>query len=141
MNIHKLYGAIARRFRTRRMRDFIEAYQVTPETRILDVGGSLFNWQLIPIQPRLTIVNLMPPPASLPEHVEWIVTDGTTLPFDARSFDICYSNSVIERLYSWDNQQQFARESLLRADAQPALPHRTALPGAVHPLVAERCPT
>ncbi len=110
MNIHTLYGAIARRFRTRRMRDFIEVYQVTPETRILDVGGSLFNWHLIPFQPRLTIVNLMPPPASLPEHVEWIVTDGTTLPFDARSFDICYSNSVIEHLYSWDNQQQFARE-------------------------------
>ena len=110
MNIHALYGTIARRFRARRMRDFIQQYQVTPETRILDVGGTLFNWNLVSVQPRLTILNLSPPPSSLPDHIEWIVDDGRTLPFAEESFDICYSNSVIEHLYTWDSQQQFAQE-------------------------------
>ncbi len=110
MNIHTLYGAIARRFRTRRMRDFIRHYRVTPETRILDVGGTLFNWNLVAVQPRLTILNLGPAPASLPDHVEWITADGRALPFASQSFDICYSNSVIEHLYTWESQQQFARE-------------------------------
>ena len=117
MKIHTLYGAFARRFRTRRMNDFMHHYQVTPETRILDVGGTLFNWNLVSTRPLLTIVNLQPPPAELPEGVEWIVTDGRTLPFPDRSFDICYSNSVIEHLYSWENQQQFAREIRRVAEA------------------------
>ncbi len=92
------------------MRAFIRHYQVTPETRILDVGGTLFNWELIPSFPRLTIVNVRPPPASLPENVEWIEADGCALPFPSQSFDICYSNSVIEHLYTWEAQRQFAQE-------------------------------
>ena len=117
MNINTLYSAFARHFRTRRMNEFMQHYQVTPETRILDVGGRLFNWNLVSTRPRLTILNIEPPPGELPEGVEWIVADGRTLPFAERSFDICYSNSVIEHLYSWENQQVFAREIRRVADA------------------------
>ena len=70
MNIHRLYGAIARRFRTRRMADLIRQYQVTEETRILDVGGTLFNWELIAVRPRITIVKLEWSPGA-PTEIEY----------------------------------------------------------------------
>ena len=117
MNIHTFYRAFARWFRTKRMRDFVHHYGITPQTRILDVGGTLFNWSLIPERPRITIVNVTPPPDSLPDNVEWIVGDGCTLPFPAHSFDVCYSNSVIEHLYTWEAQRQFAEEVKRVADA------------------------
>lgn len=85
--------------------------EITPETRVIDVGGTLFNWGLLPFRPRLTIVNPVRPPTGLPEDVHWVVGDGCRLPFSDQSFDVYFSNSVIEHLGSWENQRRFARES------------------------------
>lgn len=110
MDIHTLYGALARRFRTARMRHFVATFGVTPATRILDVGGSLFNWSLVDVAPRVTILNLVGPDEELPPHVDWMVGDARALPFGDGSFDICYSNSVIEHMSTWLGQQAFATE-------------------------------
>src|SRR5690348_18441218 len=45
-------------FRRRRMRRFAREFGVTSETRILDVGGTPFNWLLLDVRPRVTIVNM-----------------------------------------------------------------------------------
>jgi hypothetical protein len=103
-------SAISRHFRRKRMRQFVRWFDVSPDTRVLDVGGTMFNWYLSPVQPRLTIVNITPAPAALPPGVEWIVADGRALPFADNSFDICYSNSVIEHLGSRADQLKFAEE-------------------------------
>lgn len=62
MDIHAIYAPISRFFRVRRVRRFQEVFAVTGETRILDVGGYLANWKLIPTRPRLTILNLVDVP-------------------------------------------------------------------------------
>jgi len=41
------------------MRRFARTFAITDETRILDVGGAPFNWSLLDVQPRVTIVNML----------------------------------------------------------------------------------
>jgi hypothetical protein len=42
--------------------------------------------------------------------MRFVVYDGRRLPFCNRTFDVCYSNSVIEHVGSWEDQQRFAAE-------------------------------
>ncbi len=111
MNIHSLYRPFLRHFRTRRMQQFCRIFELTAETRVLDVGGTLFNWTLLSFQPRVTIVNISLP--SVPGDIEkasWIIADGRYLPFRNGAFEIVYSNSVIEHLGDLENQREFANE-------------------------------
>src|SRR5882724_6922448 len=83
---------------------------ITPATRILDVGGTMSNWELLKIRPQVTIVNL--PRAMEPgeEGLPWVFADGCRLPFRDRSFDVVFSNSVIEHVGDRLRHEQFARE-------------------------------
>lgn len=107
--IHALYRPFLRFFRTRRMRQFVELFGVTDETRIIDVGGGGFNWTLVPEQPHVTIVNL-----DVEDRTEGRFTyrrgDGTSLPFADNAFDIAYSNSVIEHVGGEREMAAFAAE-------------------------------
>jgi hypothetical protein len=109
MNIHNLYKVFFRYFRTRRMRQFAEAFSVGSKTRVLDVGGTTFNWSLLGTRPRLVILNISVPPPGAPP-ADYLVADGRALPFRNGEFDIVYNNSVIEHLGNFDNQRQFAAE-------------------------------
>jgi hypothetical protein len=104
------YGQLQRRFRRQRMERFARTFKVSPETTVLDVGGDLWNWQFIPVRPRLTVLNLLSPPKDLPPDVTWIVGDATALPFGDESFDVVFSNSVVEHLGTAANQARFAQE-------------------------------
>lgn len=92
------------------MRSFCERFGVTPETTILDVGGFAEHWATAPVRPRLTILNLCSRPPGTPADVEWIQGSALDLPFGDRSFDIAYSNSVIEHVGDSRAQERFARE-------------------------------
>lgn len=109
MNIHGLYRRIFRYFRPKRMRQFWQRFRLTPEARVLDVGGFEFNWSLLPALPRLTIINLALPSERKP-GVAWLVADGRFLPFKDKAFDVVYSNSVIEHLSNAESQHLFATE-------------------------------
>lgn len=76
------------------MADFARWSQLTPETRVLDVGGTAINWSLLPVRPDLTLLNLSPTDSG---HRE-VVADGTRLPFRDGAFDVVFSNSVIEHV-------------------------------------------
>lgn len=110
MNIHKLYHLFFRYFRPKRMRQFSRVFGLTPETRVLDVGGTLFNWSFLPEMPQLVILNISLPPMERDRSITWVVGDGRHLPFKDGAFDIVYSNSVIEHLGSLENQRLFANE-------------------------------
>lgn len=107
MNIHSIFRPFQRYFRTNRMRQFRQLFDLTAETRILDVGGSEFNWWLLPFLPNLTVMNLAVPRES---NFAWIVADGRYIPFKDGVFDVVYSNSVIEHLGVIENQRLFAAE-------------------------------
>ncbi|MFN0158103.1 MAG: methyltransferase domain-containing protein [Bacteroidota bacterium] len=112
MNIHKVYGLFLPFFRRRRMERFVNTFRPTKATRILDVGGGVLNWKLIRCESRITILNLSVPSdaSTFPPNFTFAKGDGTSLGYPDNSFDNAYSNSVIEHLFSWDNQVRFAKE-------------------------------
>lgn len=92
------------------MRRFAREFGVTSETRILDVGGTPFNWLLLDVRPRITIVNMPRAREAFDEHFTCVFADGRALPFADHSFDIVFSNSVIEHVGDRESQRQFAEE-------------------------------
>ena len=109
-DINIVTDRFSRRFRKKRLEQALRMMKITPSSSVLDVGGTLFNWNLVGFTPRLTIVNLAPAPSDLPSRVTWVRADGRCLPFAEKSFEICFSNSVIEHIGTWEDQEKFARE-------------------------------
>ena len=112
MNIHRIISRIIPYFRKKRMARFVDVFCPSEHTQILDVGGATFNWDLIKTKSRITILNLYKPDeASLKSNnYDFVVGDGTALTYPDNSFEIVYSNSVIEHLHSWEKQILFAAE-------------------------------
>jgi len=94
------------------MRNFAGIFQIGNATRVLDVGGSFFNWTLLPerLRPRLSLLNVYKRPPDLPAEIEWIEGSALSLPFGPGDFDVVFSNSVIEHVGDWAAQRQFAAE-------------------------------
>jgi hypothetical protein len=112
VNIHRVYGAFQPHFRGRRMRRFVSSFRIAPTTTIVDVGGYPWDWEAHELPARVTIVNVHAPEVSSAELERWnfTIADGRDLPFEDASFEIGFSNSVIEHLSSFENQQAFASE-------------------------------
>lgn len=110
MNIHKFDRPFLCYFRARRMRQFHRLFSVTPQTRILDVGGEVQFWSSLSVRPRITFLNLSLPRIGA-SNVSCVIGDGRFLPFKDRSFDIVFSNSVIEHLGDFAGQRLFAEEA------------------------------
>lgn len=114
MNIHRLYGLLfaATGFRRRRMQRFVEWMKPQPSTRILDVGGTLGNWRYLDLRLPITLLNLDlgHDREDYPENVRFRAGNALEIPFADGEFDIAYSNSVIEHVFTWENQQRFAAE-------------------------------
>jgi hypothetical protein len=113
--IFKISGKISPYFRKRRMEQFLRTFAPGKATRILDVGGLPRAWQGVDVKSEITILNIEPLDAFegsflQPNHIA-MVGDGTRLPFAGKSFDVVYSNSVIEHLGTWERQQAFAAEA------------------------------
>ena len=107
----QLFQSATRRFRERRMRRFAAVFEIRESTRILDVGGTPANWQLLEVLPRVTILNMPRAQERCADRFEFVSGDGCQLPFPDRSFDIVFSNSVIEHVGSTENQRRFAEET------------------------------
>ncbi|MCC7103455.1 MAG: class I SAM-dependent methyltransferase [Fimbriimonadaceae bacterium] len=107
-------GSIGRSMRLRRLQIFLDLLETVPKPcRILDVGGEPAYWEKLGFDvPDVHIVcaNLSVRPSNL-SFVENVQGDATAMPeYADNSFDIVYSNSVIEHLFTWENQKKMADE-------------------------------
>lgn len=110
MNVHRIYGFVSTPFRRRRMREFETQFLAKPTGPVLDVGGAEGSWRLVASPPKVVLLNIGPRPDTLADEFEYVQGDGCALPFDDHSFEIVFSNSVIEHLSTRERQRAFANE-------------------------------
>lgn len=111
-------NSLGAKFRTKRLKAFenlfFKIFENQAEIRILDVGGTDYFWKnsRIPNLPGVTItlLNLHLEQSSHPNILaqQGDATDMSN--FEKGSFDLVFSNSVIEHLYTLENQQKMAAE-------------------------------
>lgn len=92
------------------MQRFAVLFNLDDGTRILDVGGAWENWSLIDARPRLTIVNIDEDNPRAEGRVTYETGDARSLRYEDESFDIAFSNSVIEHVGTLQDQFAFAAE-------------------------------
>ena len=105
-----LLEALQRRFRTKRMAGLAARAALTTDMRVLDVGGTVDIWRLAPILPRIVFLNHARAQQEIGPAASIVLGDGVSLPFRDRSFDLVFSNSVIEHVGSREQQARFAAE-------------------------------
>ena len=110
MDIHRLYAFLGRYGRPRRMRRFLEFAAVGPQTTILDVGGTADFWEGRDLS--VTVLNPDPLEGQLTPRMRYRDGDATALPFADDSFDVAFSNSMIEHLGTREAQARAAAEAM-----------------------------
>jgi hypothetical protein len=113
LTFETLYHLVFVRFRRRRMDRFFAVFSPAAETRVLDVGGTEHTWsEESPDGPHfpVTLLNILDYGAVQDRRFTSVIGDASQLPFGDHSFDIAFSNSVIEHVGTWQQQCAFAQE-------------------------------
>ena len=108
MKFARLYSRVGGYFRRRRTNWMYTEFGSCKS--VIDLGGTAESWPRNPF-PNLTLVNVLAGPNRLPPGSCYVRADAchTTL---QGTFDLAYSNSVIEHVGTWDRQRQFAGEMM-----------------------------
>lgn len=106
---------IQKKIRKKRVEMFVRLMHPKDSWKILDVGGACPTWEQSGMEIfQVTLLNLEA--SMLSSRVEGRITsmvgDATNLPYNDLSFDLIYSNSVIEHVGSAKNRKKFATEAL-----------------------------
>lgn len=107
--IHTIFGKLSPIFRRKRMALFFATFKPTDRTRVVDLGGLPGTWTCQPGRFPVVLVNLDPHVATDTTRFRTIQGDATQLDFPDDSFDVLFSNSVIEHVGTWEKQQVFAQ--------------------------------
>lgn len=110
LTVHSVFGLIHPFSRRLRMRRFEKMLTPTPRTRILDVGGTEYNWRFVSAHPTIVLLNIAPPLAEDDRRFTHVVGDARQLAYDDATFAIAFSNSVIEHVGDFEDQRRFAEE-------------------------------
>ena len=86
MDIHKVYKVFITPFRRKRMRHFENSFNIVNGVRVLDVGGTQFNWQFVEHHGSVVVVNLEKPKEWDDQLTDFTFEkgDGTKLPYESR---------------------------------------------------------
>lgn len=107
-------------FRRRRLASLLKIHPHLESYSVLDVGGRPFIWKLLKaryqvVPERLVLLNTseeisVAQSSSSEINYETKVADGCNLPYEDNSFDLVFSNSVIEHVGTGEQMAQFASE-------------------------------
>jgi hypothetical protein len=107
-------NSFVKKWRYKRLKQFLSLVKPPNRARIIDLGGTPYMWELINHDFNVTLVNL-PGTIRQTDKVRgytYVESDATNLIslFDDKSFDIVFSNSVIEHVGDEKKQAAFAAE-------------------------------
>lgn len=111
-------GSLGDKFRNNRFRFFegliYKHFEKEFPIRILDIGGMAYFWKDKALLKKglveVTLLNLEKEEIAIP-GLHSVSGDATNLSeYQDKSFDLVFSNSVIEHLYNWENQEKMAKE-------------------------------
>lgn len=106
-------ASLSHQFRTKRFHFFLSLIRDLPRPlRILDIGGTLAFWDAMGFKEdgiTITLLNLHAEPIDRNGFTS-IAGDATQLDYPDAFFDVVFSNSVIEHLFTNHNQQKMASE-------------------------------
>ena len=82
-----------------------------PPPRIIDIGGDPHFWRIQSFHGSVVCLNILPQSAPADPRIRCVVGDARDLrDFKDGEFDVAVSNSLIEHVGSWRDQQCCARE-------------------------------
>lgn len=103
-------------FRMKRVKRLIDMYPNLQDISVLDVGGRPIIWELLSqeygIRPQQLILLNTEDELDSFDNYERVIGDGRYLPYADDTFDLVFSNSVIEHVGSERDQIAFAKECL-----------------------------
>lgn len=113
---NQVENSLSHQMRTKRFAFFNSCLaQVPKPLTILDIGGTMAFWKAMQFNEEgvnIILLNLEPAEPVEPPFTA-MQGDATALTqFADQSIDIVFSNSVIEHLFTWENQQKMAAEVL-----------------------------
>ena len=123
----KLYqhylGPYQRRARARRSQWFKSVMDIRPGMRVLDLGGAPMLWQFTDVPLNITLMNILHTAEAvsdapkIPQHTfKFEIGDACNLDLPSKSFDLVFSNSVIEHIGDRSRRAAFAANVRRMAD-------------------------
>lgn len=112
--------SFAARRRAYRANWLVETFPNLAEMSVIDLGGRVDTWARADVRPkRVHVVNLEPLPDDVPPWAEVDHGDACDLPREIarRTYDLVFSNSVLEHVGGHARRQRFADAVHLLGDA------------------------
>ncbi|HLW79557.1 MAG TPA: class I SAM-dependent methyltransferase [Terriglobia bacterium] len=116
----RLLREFSRKSRTRKFELFDRLFRPLPQDRVLDVGASgdvftQYTFEDVYRHPERIVgggheISEVSSARRRYPQPRYVVFDGCSLPFPDRSFDLVFSNAVIEHIVGPGRQRQFANE-------------------------------
>lgn len=116
LNIYQVFSPLMRHFRVRRFEIFSRLLSPCLSDKLLDVGGFPGFWtRHVPVVGSVDCLNIRDVKwdgSLFPAHrIRMIKGNACALPSADQTYDILFSNSVIEHVGTWEDQQDFAHEA------------------------------
>lgn len=113
--IFRLQAPLSKFWRTKRFNLFKDKINPKMTDRLLDVGGYPTTWTVNePVVGGIDLLNIYDIEWDTKEapdhHITMLIGDGCSLEIPDKSYDVAFSNSVIEHVESWERQCSFASE-------------------------------
>lgn len=104
----RVQNSLSAKLRKKRFELFLKTFNPNNKTKIIDIGGTEIIWRGTEFEQNVTILNLNF--GEKDSRFKYVYADACNSGIKSKSYDVAYSNSVIEHVGDYERQKQFASE-------------------------------